>query len=558
MSKREKIMLVVLAGVVVLSGGYTTYAYKDKLFGKKTTSPVAVSNNNLLGDNSNINVNENSNSSEKTITPIVDAGVDWIVPEKLANLNLFTQKDDFDCSVQDMQYYKTANLTSGGEIIFVKASCGMGGDYKILFKKDKEGRYYYLTKHNDSNGLSLTTPDNYLTDYGNKTFIDSVVSYSSILPPDALTTDGNVLLKKSGYDYSGLFSDVTNATKIGNTSYGSLYKTQGEGSDVVVSRSLVVKLADSTIVTYNPTVSFILDDNVANVTLDGKNNTSIYIKSLSIACGSHAGHSILRSASDLSSRLIAYGTTPDDDALYYIKNENDSIVDYVYNFYKTGREGGAISKTEFYAKKPFFVWKDPFGDYMIFLNQEYAPLAECGKPVVYLYPQKTTQVKVEVGANITKSDPAYGAGWSVLAFPSGKLVLGDKTYNSLFWEGQGNGAYPEVKSGFIVAKENIESTLIDHLTRLGLNDKEKADFLEFWLPKMPETPYVRLTWFGTREMDILAPLKVEPKPDTSIRIFLDYEGIVSPINIETQQLSALPRKGFTLVEWGGLLRGDLK
>jgi hypothetical protein len=78
--------------------------------------------------------------------------------------------------------------------------------------------------------------------------------------------------------------------------------------------------------------------------------------------------------------------------------------------------------------------------------------------------------------------------------------------------------------------------------------------MAFWLPKMPDKPYVRLTWFGTNDMNKLAPLYVEPKPDTIIRVFLDFEGLDNPIGLTPQKLSSIPRTGFTLIEWGGLLR----
>lgn len=559
MSKREKIMLIVLAVVIVLSGGYVTYAYRGKIFSKQK-SPATIASNLNSNFAVNSNLNENSNSNKSLITPIVDPGVTWIGAQKLANLNLFTQKDDFDCDAAAMEYYKTADLASGGEIILARASCGMGGNYNITFKKDKEGRYHYLTKHNDNNGLAITAPDKYLTDYGSKTFIDVTTSYSSILPPDALTTDMGLQLKKSTsvHDAFGFFSEVKNATKVGVTNYGLIYRIQGDTDGAITDRSLVVSLADGTTVTYNLVNTFMLDDNVANVTLEGKKNTSAYVKSLSVACGKHLAQSILVPSADLPSRLSSAGTTADGGALYYVKNETDPIFDYAYNFYKTGREDSAISKSDFFAKKPIFFWKDGFGDYLAFLSQDFAPLAECGKPVVYLYPEKSTNVKVSVGADVTKSEPLYKNGWDVVAHPSGKLVLGGKTYDSLFWEGQGDGAYPEVNSGVIVLKENIEATLKDHLAKLGLNNKESNDFLEFWLPKMPNTPFVRLTWFGTREMDVLAPLNVVPKPDTSIRVFLDYEGLEKSVELKSQRLTSIPRKGFTLVEWGGLLRGNLK
>lgn len=164
-------------------------------------------------------------------------------------------------------------------------------------------------------------------------------------------------------------------------------------------------------------------------------------------------------------------------------------------------------------------------------------------------------MSVAVGAKITKSEPDYANGWNVTAHPDGSIVNVDgKPYTSLFWEGTGHGAYPLVESGFVVSQEKLEATLQGHLAKLGLNTQESKEFMEFWLPHMPQTPYVRLTWFGTRQMNELAPLSITPKPDTTIRLFLDFEGLEKPITLPAQRLSAPVRTGFTVVEWGGLLR----
>jgi len=310
MSKREKVLLIILGVIFVLAGGYSAYAYRDKIF-KKNAKPVATTNSNTNSENSN------TNSGRITITPIVDAGVTWITPEKLDNLGLFTQKDNFDCDVSTMEYYKVANLSGGGEIIIDKASCGIGGNYKILFKKDAAGKYNYLTKHNDVNGPVISTPDNFLADYGSKTALDSTTSYSSLLTPDTLIIDNGSTLKKTntGFENAVFFSELKNATKVGLSSYGSLYRVPGETTDAIISRSLDVKLNDSTVVSYNPTTSFLLDDNVANVTLDGKKNSSKYLKSLFMGCSNLSGHSILKPSADLASRLVEYGTTADGDKL---------------------------------------------------------------------------------------------------------------------------------------------------------------------------------------------------------------------------------------------------
>jgi len=95
------------------------------------------------------------------------------------------------------------------------------------------------------------------------------------------------------------------------------------------------------------------------------------------------------------------------------------------------------------------------GDFVIFKNEKYARLAECGEPVIYLYPTKTTDVSVKVGADIRISEPDYGNGWNVTAKPSGELTVNGSKYDSLFWEGQGNGDYPYVDESGVVVKKLI-------------------------------------------------------------------------------------------------------
>jgi hypothetical protein len=49
----------------------------------------------------------------------------------------------------------------------------------------------------------------------------------------------------------------------------------------------------------------------------------------------------------------------------------------------------------------------------------------------------------------------------------------------------------------------------------------------------------------------IATLNVNPKPETSIRIYIEFYGLENFINCNEQQLPKTERKGFTLIEWGG-------
>ena len=61
------------------------------------------------------------------------------------------------------------------------------------------------------------------------------------------------------------------------------------------------------------------------------------------------------------------------------------------------------------------------------------------KPIIYLYPEETTELSVKLGKseNITCSYPKYNNGWNVIANTDGTLIdknTGRKLY-SLYWEG---------------------------------------------------------------------------------------------------------------------------
>lgn len=204
---------------------------------------------------------------------------------------------------------------------------------------------------------------------------------------------------------------------------------------------------------------------------------------------------------------------------------------------------------------PVFFWEDALGRWVKYVDTDVQPMAECGKPVIYLYPTKTTAVSVKLPSfiDVTVSEPAYPAqGWKTVAEPNGRLTMADgKTYGSLYWEGNGVG-YGTQKQGFMVKDGEQKTFLSGILPKYGLNAVEAKEFMDFWLPEMTGSPYYRVS-FLTDEWNKAAPLYVSPKPDTNIRIFMDWQKLSSPMSIDVPRIITPERNGFTLVEWGGLL-----
>lgn len=188
-----------------------------------------------------------------------------------------------------------------------------------------------------------------------------------------------------------------------------------------------------------------------------------------------------------------------------------------------------------------------------------AGLTGCGhgavgaKPVIYLYPQEETRVsvKLDFDGKLTSTYPAYGEGWTVDASPDGTLTdpLTGREYYCLFWEGISDTEY-DFSTGFCVAGEDTAAFLEGALADLGLTEREADEFIIYWLPKMEGNSY-NLISFQTAAYTDSAQLTIDPAPDTLIRVFMAWQGLDQPVEVEPQTLTAPARTGFTAVEWGG-------
>ena len=68
---------------------------------------------------------------------------------------------------------------------------------------------------------------------------------------------------------------------------------------------------------------------------------------------------------------------------------------------------------------------------------------------------------------------------------------------------------------------------------------------------MEENKYNYIRFRQTEEVNNFMPLEVSEKPDTLIRVIMDFKGLDEKIEVREQQLTKTERKGFVVVEWGG-------
>lgn len=179
------------------------------------------------------------------------------------------------------------------------------------------------------------------------------------------------------------------------------------------------------------------------------------------------------------------------------------------------------------------------------------------KPILYLYPEDTTDVNIDIALHDQEfifTYPYYQeGGWNVRAYPGGKIFDYDteRNYYSIFWETEGAPMAENLEEGFVVEGGDTRAFLEEKLETLGLNYKEANEFLIFWLPYLEGNKYNAI-YFAFDEYEASSELKINPSPDTVIRIMMLWEPLDEKIELKKQMLPDQPkREGFTAVEWGG-------
>jgi hypothetical protein len=192
-------------------------------------------------------------------------------------------------------------------------------------------------------------------------------------------------------------------------------------------------------------------------------------------------------------------------------------------------------------------------------NPNYNPELEiiAAKPAIYIYPTVKSKINIknDFKGKVMNTYPLYKEGWNVIAEPNGVLFnLDDKrTYNYLFWDGSYNFTkkHFQYEYGFYVKKEDNIAFLQEKLELLGLNNTEINDFVVYWLPELNKNEENFIHFWVNDNIDNSSILTITPKPDTLLRIFMEFKAYHGEEKVPQQELSTTPRKGFTVVEWGG-------
>jgi hypothetical protein len=183
------------------------------------------------------------------------------------------------------------------------------------------------------------------------------------------------------------------------------------------------------------------------------------------------------------------------------------------------------------------------------------------KPNIYLYPESSQiiSVRFKEPGRLTTTIPEYRTGWSVSAEPDGEL---DEQYDYLFYEADVREIFFQKSVGWEIPVTGRNKVFTDILDLYGFNGAEKKDFIDFWAKKLDPTKEYIAYPQETTLVDRAMPVIIEPRPKSITRIWFyfvsdgdEQNGIeCKSDSIEPNVAERIGRNGYTMVEWGGMVR----
>ena len=388
--------------------------------------------------------------------------------------------------------YVTVSMTGGKQKV-------IDMDGEIVYEPENNGYIsYYDGYYFERHGISSNTSPLKVLNANFKELITDIENYNAVV-----TSDGNLIVVECVTDENGYYALANKYYIYDNT--GKRISESKEFDRVY----LIVK-----------DYAFVLIGNKVNF-VNVKNNKEVEVFEMKDSYKVHTA---------LSGWWNKEGK---EDGLWFVV-EDESV--------ETGTEGRGL---EYY-----YIPKTGEIDVV-----KVSAIGGYAKPVLYLYPEEETEVSVsfEHDNYLTTTYPKYKNNWTVKAYPNGDLYDKDgKYYYGLYWEEDGSSDV-DFSEGFYVTKDNAIDFLEEKLTQIGLNARERNEFIMYWLPILEKNEKNLVYFELTEERNNFNRININPIPDSLLRLAIHVKKVDSKKDIKEQVLPHFERNGFVAVEWGGVI-----
>lgn len=136
---------------------------------------------------------------------------------------------------------------------------------------------------------------------------------------------------------------------------------------------------------------------------------------------------------------------------------------------------------------------------------------------------------------------------------NGELIIGGLKYRSVSYSISGNNNIDDA-NGMIIERGNLRKGLNDLTDKLDFSENEKEDFIDYWMKNLPQASYYQVGLLDQNYSRTLTNWTTDPQPDTEINYIFYFKPLVENSGkITAQEFSPIQRKGFTVVDIGGIV-----
>ena len=86
-----------------------------------------------------------------------------------------------------------------------------------------------------------------------------------------------------------------------------------------------------------------------------------------------------------------------------------------------------------------------------------------------------------------------------------------------------------------------------------MSQMTKEQFKEYWLGRLDKDSLYEIKLFSLQFLNKNMTLKIDPKPDTLIRVIFNFKRIEKRYKLQSPVITTPKRVGFHVLEWGGML-----
>ncbi|MBQ6497763.1 MAG: hypothetical protein IJI58_03510 [Bacilli bacterium] len=489
---------------------------------------------------------------------------------------------------------KLTSITYGTkkENIVTKSEVKVEGDTVLVYESIEDSNYSYFSfdKPTDTENMKIhrfkiainpndspSIINNKYLYYMDKNYIMQLIDIKE--EKNAVQEDGVegiYLYKNSGYiptGYAAVYKnklyylyDMTNKKYISNVGYDNLAPfiqycgTTGPHTSIETLRNYNVAAVKNK--KYG-----VIDISTGKEIIPIKYNRLIIQNELLIALEDNRGHLFsLEGKEFLSNNKIesvyaainnSYAIIKENKHIKLVLINGDELYDFgEYNVNHLHITGSNVDKIKVEISEDQKSARCVEFSYDLITKKGSAEKKECGgisKPILYLYPEKDTNMDITFDdpGVLETTYPKYNNGWNIFVKPDGSIYdKKGKYYYALYWDEKKIHTV-DFSEGFYVTSNNAIDFLEEKLSYIGLNNRERNEFIMYWLPILEKNKKSLVYFELTDERNSYSKINLNPKPDSLLRIVIHIKKVNKKTQIKEEKLTAFDRKGFTAVEWGG-------